>query len=114
MNIKREDIEIMSPAGNFEALQAAIQGGADSVYFGVGELNMRSHSANNFLIDDLPKIVEICRGNGVKSYLTLNIIIYDNELGQMRQTVDAACRAGVSAIIASDMAVIQYARKVGM
>jgi len=114
MNIKREDIEIMSPAGNFEALQAAIQGGADSVYFGVGELNMRSHSANNFLIDDLPKIVEICRGNGVKSYLTLNIIIYDNEIEQMRQTVDAACRAGVSAIIASDMAVIQYARKVGM
>ncbi len=114
MNIKREDIEIMSPAGNFEALQAAIQGGADSVYFGVGELNMRSHSANNFLIDDLPMIVEICRGNGVKSYLTLNIIIYDNEIEQMRQTVDAACRAGVSAIIASDMAVIQYARKVGM
>lgn len=114
MNIKREDIEIMSPAGNFEALQAAIQGGADSVYFGVGELNMRSHSANNFLIDDLPKIVEICRVNGVKSYLTLNIIIYDNEIEQMRQTVDAACRAGVSAIIASDMAVIQYARKVGM
>jgi putative protease len=114
MNIKREDIEIMSPAGNFEALQAAIQGGADSVYFGVGELNMRSHSANNFLIDDLPKIVEICRVNGVKSYLTLNIIIYDNEIEQMRQTVDAACRARVSAIIASDMAVIQYARKVGM
>jgi len=114
MNIKSTDIEIMSPAGNFEALHAAIQGGANSVYFGVGELNMRSHSANNFSAEDLPEIVSICRSNNVKSYLTLNIVIYDSDLEAMRKTVDAAHKAGVSAIIASDMAVILYARKMGV
>ncbi|AGY54697.1 Collagenase [Bacteroidales bacterium CF] len=114
MNIKSTDIEIMSPAGNFEALHAAIQGGANSVYFGVGELNMRSHSANNFSAGDLPEIVSICRSNNVKSYLTLNIVIYDSDLEAMRKTVEAAHEAGVSAIIASDMAVILYARKIGV
>jgi putative protease len=114
MNIKSTDIEIMSPAGNFEALHAAIQGGANSVYFGVGELNMRSHSANNFSAEDLPEIVTICRSNNVKSYLTLNIVIYDSDLEAMRKTVEAAHEAGVSAIIASDMAVILYARKMGV
>ncbi len=114
MNIKSTDIEIMSPAGNFEALHAAIQGGANSIYFGVGELNMRSHSANNFSAEDLPEIVSICRSNNVKSYLTLNIVIYDSDLEAMRKTVEAAQEAGVSAIIASDMAVILYARKMGV
>lgn len=114
MNIKSTEIEIMSPAGNFEALHAAIQGGANSVYFGVGELNMRSHSANNFSAGDLPEIVSICSSNNVKSYLTLNIVIYDSDLEAMRKTLEAAHDAGVSAIIASDMAVILYARKLGV
>ncbi|MFA6335270.1 MAG: U32 family peptidase [Bacteroidales bacterium] len=119
MTVKRgkrlaSEIEIMAPAGNYESLSAAIQGGANSVYFGVGELNMRSHSANNFLADDLGKIVEICRNNGVKSYLTLNIVLYDEDLPAMRKAIDAAKKAGVSAIIASDMAVILYAREMGM
>ncbi len=104
----------MSPAGNFEALTAAIQGGADAVYFGVGELNMRSHSANNFSPDDLPEIVKLCSENGVKSYLTLNIVLYDEDLEPMRKTVDAAYNAKVSAIIASDMSAILYARSVGL
>ena len=108
------NIEIMAPAGNFEALAAAVQGGADSVYFGVGELNMRSHSANNFSIGDLSEITRICKEGGVKSYLTLNIVLFDNDLAAMRETVDAAKTAGVSAIIASDMAVILYSREVGM
>ena len=108
------DIEIMAPAGNFESLVAAIQGGADSVYFGVGNLNMRSHSANNFGVDSLPEIARICREAGVKSYLTLNIVIYDKDLESMRQTLDAAVEAGISAVIASDVAVILYARERGM
>ena len=108
------DIEIMAPAGNFESLVAAIQGGADSVYFGVGNLNMRSHSANNFGVDSLPEIARICREAGVKSYLTLNIVIYDKDLESMRQTLDAAVEAGISAVIASDIAVILYARERGM
>lgn len=108
------EIEIMSPAGNFESLIAAIQGGANSVYFGVGNLNMRSHSANNFTKESLNEIVKICREAGVKSYLTLNIVLYDEDLAEMRRTVDEAKRAGVSAIIASDMAAILYAREAGV
>lgn len=108
------EIEIMAPAGNFESLMAAIQGGADAVYFGIGNLNMRSHSANNFSLENLQEITEICKGNGIRSYLTLNIVLYDQDLATMRETVDAAKNAGVSAIIASDMAVILYAREVGM
>lgn len=108
------NIEIMAPAGNFEALAAAVQGGADSVYFGVGELNMRSHSANNFSIENLSEIVRVCKEGGVKSYLTLNIVLFDDDLFAMRETVDAAKKAGVSAIIASDMAVILYSVGVGM
>ncbi|OFX78821.1 MAG: collagenase [Bacteroidetes bacterium GWE2_39_28] len=109
-----EDIEIMAPAGNFESLMAAIQGGANSVYFGIGNLNMRSHSANNFSEDSLEEIVRICREAGVKSYLTLNIVLYDEDIEPMRSAVDRAVKAGVSAIIASDMAAILYARKAGM
>lgn len=104
----------MAPAGNYEALMAAIQGGANAVYFGVGDLNMRSHSANNFSADSLGEIVRICRDNGVKSYLTLNIVLYDNDLPAMRQAIDAAREAGVTAVIASDMAAILYARKIGV
>ena len=107
-------MEIMAPAGNFECLHAAIQGGADSVYFGVGQLNMRSHSANNFSPDDLAEVVRICRGAGVKSYLTLNIVLYQEDLDAMRRTLDAAAAAGVDAVIASDMAAITYCRSIGM
>ena len=107
-------IEIMAPAGNFECLAAAIQGGANSVYFGVGNLNMRSHSANNFQPEDLAKITEICREHKVKSYLTLNIVIYDSETEDVRTALQAAKNAEVTAVIASDMAVIGMARQMGI
>ena len=104
----------MAPAGNFECLRAAIQGGADSVYFGVGRLNMRSHSANNFQPEDLAEVVRICREHGVKSYLTLNIVLYQQDLAPMRDALDAAKAAGVTAIIASDIAAIRYCRSIGL
>ena len=104
----------MAPAGNFECLRAAIQGGADSVYFGVGQLNMRSHSANNFGPQDLREVCRICREAGVKSYLTLNITLYQEDLDAMREALDAAKSAGVDAIIASDMAAIEYCREIGL
>lgn len=107
-------IEIMAPAGSYESLMAAIQGGADAVYFGVGKLNMRSRSSQNFSLDDLRNITSICSQHGVKSYLTLNAVIFNSELEEMRQTVDAAVQAGVSAIIASDVSVMEYARQQGM
>jgi len=107
-------LEIMAPAGNFECLHAAIQGGADSVYFGVEKLNMRSHSANNFKMTDLKEIVRICSEYGVKTYLTLNITLYDNDLEDMRKTLHAAKEAGITAVIASDMAAISYARSIGV
>ena len=110
----KKELEIMAPAGNFECLHAAIQGGADSVYFGVGNLNMRSHSANNFTPDDLTRIVGICREYGVKTYMTLNIVLYGEDLAPMREALDAAKAAGVNAIIASDMAAITYCRKIGL
>ena len=104
----------MAPAGNFECLAAAIQGGADSVYFGVGHLNMRSKSAGNFAPEELARVVEICHGAGVKAYLTLNITLYQEDLAAMRETLDAAKAAGVDAIIASDMACIAYCRRIGL
>ena len=104
----------MAPAGNFECLHAALQGGADSVYFGIGRLNMRSHSANNFAPDDLPEIVRICREKGVKTYMTLNIVLYGEDIAASHQALDAAKAAGVDAIIASDMAAILYCRKIGL
>jgi putative protease len=107
-------LEIMAPAGNFECLQAAIQGGANSVYFGVGQLNMRSHSANNFAPEDLAEVCRICREAGVKSYLTLNIVLYDEDLPAMRETLLAAREAGITAVIASDMAAIACARSLGI
>lgn len=109
-----ERIEIMAPAGNFECLRAAIQGGADSVYFGVGQLNMRSHSANNFAAENLAEVVRICNEAGVKSYLTLNIVLYQGDLDAMRRILDLAKEAGVSAVIASDMAAIMYCSQIGL
>ena len=110
----RNELEIMAPAGNFECLMAAIQGGANSVYFGVGHLNMRSHSANNFSIEDLPEVVRICSEYGVRTYLTLNIVLYPEDIEEAHSTLDAAKAAGVSAVIASDMAAIMYCRQIGM
>lgn len=109
-----KDVEIMAPVGSYEALMAAIDAGADSVYFGVGSLNMRSHSANNFDLEDLKQICDIAKQNGVKTYLTLNTVIYDEETEYMHEVIDAAKNNGVSAIIASDMSVIAYANSVGM
>ena len=112
--MKRNDIEIMAPAGSYESLMAAIQGGADSVYFGVEQLNMRAASSNNFTIDDLRKIVGICKKHGLKSYLTVNVVVYDHEIQQMRSIVDAAVESGVTAVIASDLSVINYAFSKGI
>ena len=113
-DMDRKELEIMAPAGNFECLHAAIQGGADSVYFGVGRLNMRSHSAANFSPEDLAEVVRICREAGVRSHLTLNIVLYEEELADMRAALDAAKAAGVDAVIASDMAAIEYCRRIGL
>ena len=107
-------VEIMSPVGSYESLSAAIAAGAGSVYFGVGAMNMRSRSAANFSLDDLANIVNICHEHQVKSYLTVNTIIYNDEIERMRELLDAAKACGVTAIIASDMAVIQYAREIGV
>ncbi len=112
--MQREDIEIMAPVGSYESLMAAIQGGANSVYFGIEKMNMRSRSSNNFTFDDLQKISSIAKEAGLKTYLTVNTVVYDEELVLMRQIVDAAKRAGITAIIASDMAVITYANEVGV
>jgi putative protease len=112
--ISRNDIEIMAPAGSYESLTAAIQGGADSVYFGAEELNMRAASSVNFNLKDLRKIAEICSGNNIKTYLTLNVVVYDNEIDQMHRLVDAAAESGISAIIASDLSVIDYAFRSGI
>lgn len=112
--MNRHDFEIMAPVGSFESLAAAIDAGADAVYFGVQGLNMRSRSSVNFTLDDLHMIVHTCREAGVKTYLTVNIIVYDSDLDDMRATIDAAAEAGISAIIASDIAAISYARQRGV
>ena len=111
MNAK--DFEIMAPVGSREALAAAIQAGADSIYFGIERLNMRAHSASTFTIDDLKEIALTCHEHGMKSYLTVNTIIYGEDLPLMREIIDAAHEAGISAVIASDVAVMQYCREVG-
>lgn len=108
------DIEIMAPVGSYEALSAAIQAGAGSVYFGIGHLNMRSRSTKNFSLEDLRTIAEICASHGVKSYVTVNTVVFDEEMDEMRSLLDTIKNAGVSAIIASDQSVIQYARKIGV
>ena len=108
------DYEIMAPVGSYESLMAAIQGGADSIYFGIEGLNMRAKSSNNFTIDDLHHIARICREHNLKSYLTVNTIIYNDDMSLMRRIVDAAREANLSAIIASDVAVLMYARSIGV
>lgn len=108
-----DEFEIMAPVGSRESLAAAIQAGADSVYFGIGQLNMRSHSANPFTIDDLREIAQTCNEKGIKTYLTVNTIIYGEDIETMHEIVDAAKEAGISAIIASDVAVMTYCQKVG-
>ncbi|MDD6076366.1 MAG: U32 family peptidase [Bacteroidales bacterium] len=105
--------EIMAPVGSREALAAALQAGADSIYFGIEALNMRAHSANHFTIRDLHEIAETCANHGVKSYLTVNTIIYDTDLELMQQICRAAKEAGISAIIASDVAVLSYCQEIG-
>jgi putative protease len=112
--MKRSDIEIMAPAGSWESLRAAIQGGADSVYFGVEKLNMRARSSDNFTTADLPAIASLCRENGLRSYLTLNIVVYDEEISEMRDIVSAAAKAGISAVIATDQAAIYAAKEAGI
>ena len=114
MSFKRKDIEIMAPVGSYESLRAAIDAGADSVYFGVGQLNMRSRSAANFTLDDLARIVSIARRHNVKTYLAVNTLLYDADLPAMRQTMDRARTEGVSAVIVSDQAGILYARSIGL
>ena len=109
-----KNIEIMAPVGSYEALAAAIQAGAGSVYFGIGRLNMRSRSAKNFTLDDLRQLAETCNANGVKSYVTVNTVIYDEEMEEMHQLLDAIKANGISAIIASDQSVIHYARQIGV
>ena len=114
MNANIKDFEVMAPVGSRDSLAAAIKAGADSVYFGVERLNMRSHSANHFTIDDLREIAATCEEHGIRSYLTVNTIIYGEDLDTMRQIIDAACEAKVSAVIASDVAVMMYCRERGM
>lgn len=108
------DFEIMAPVGSYDSLAAAIQGGADSIYFGIEGLNMRAKSSNNFTLDDLKNIVKICQENNMKSYLTVNTIIYDNDINLMHQIVDAAKAANLTAVIASDVSVMMYARSIGV
>ena len=112
--MERKDFEIMAPVGSRESLAAAFQAGADSVYFGIGALNMRSKSANEFTINDLKEIAELCKSHGVKSYLTVNTVIYDEDISLMREIIDAAAESGISAVIASDAAVMMYCRERGM
>ena len=108
-----QNYEVMAPVGSRESLAAAIQAGADSVYFGIGQLNMRSHSANHFTIDDLREIAATCEEHGIKTYLTVNTIIYGEDLEAMREICDAAKEAHISAVIASDVAVMAYCRQIG-
>ena len=108
-----KDFEIMAPVGSRESLAAAIQAGADSVYFGIEKLNMRAHSASTFTIDDLREIAATCEEHGIKTYLTVNTIIYNEDIPLMHEIVDAAKDAGISAVIASDVAVMTYCNKVG-
>ena len=112
--MNRKDIEIMAPAGSWESLRAAIGGGADSVYFGVGQLNMRARSSDNFTVGELPAITEVCRENGIRSYLTLNIVLHDDETDAVREILSAAKKAGVTAVIATDQAAIIAAREAGL
>lgn len=112
--MERKDFEIMAPVGSYESLAAAISAGADAVYFGIEGLNMRSRSSVNFTLDDLAAIAATCREAGVKTYLTVNTVIYDSDMDRCHEIIDAARKAGITAIIASDIAAITYARSVGV
>lgn len=112
--MQRSDFELMAPAGSLEAMMAAFQGGADAVYFGVGHLNMRAHSARSFTEDDLPELAKRCVDHGVKSFLTVNTVLYDEDLGAMRAVMEKAARAGISAVIVADVAAMLAARAVGL
>lgn len=113
MDLKEKDFEIMAPVGSYESLMAAIQGGADSIYFGIEGLNMRSRSSNNFTTNDLRKIVAICQEHGLKSYLTVNTVIYGEDIPVMQEIIRTAKEAGISAIIAADVAAMSYANSIG-
>jgi len=110
--MKRSEIELMAPVGSYESLMAAVQGGANSIYFGIEQLNMRSRSANNFTFEDLRKIASLCKENNMKSYLTVNTVLFDHDIKLMYKIVDAAKKSGVTAIIASDVSAIMYARSI--
>lgn len=110
----KQTIEIMAPAGSWESMMAGIKAGANSVYFGVEQLNMRARQTNNFTVDDLPEVARVCKEHNVKSYITLNTIIYDHDISLMRRIIDQAKEAGITAVIASDLAVMNYCRKKGM
>ena len=114
MQRKRTDIDLMAPVGSYESLMAAIQAGSNSIYFGIEQLNMRARSSNNFTFDDLRNIVEICDKHNVRTYLTVNTIIYDEEMEKMHKVIDVAAENHVTAVIASDIAVMQYARSKGV
>lgn len=114
MDKNSNEFEIMAPVGSRESLAAAIHAGADSVYFGIGRLNMRSHSANHFTIDDLKEIAGTCKAQGIKTYLTVNTVIYGEDIETMHEIVDAARAAGITAVIASDVAVMMYCRQAGV
>lgn len=107
-------VELMAPAGSFEAMSAAIKAGANSIYFGVEQLNMRTKSTHNFTLEDLPEIARICQENGLKSYLTLNTIVYDHDINLMKRILDSAKESKITAVIASDHAVMNYAKKIGL
>lgn len=109
-----QEYEIMAPVGSRESLAAAIQAEAGSIYFGIGQLNMRSHSANHFTIEDLKEIAETCNERGIKTYLTVNTVIYGEDINAMREIIDAAKAANITAVIVSDVAVMVYCRQVGM
>jgi len=114
MKNKKYNVELLAPAGSYESLQAAIKNGADAIYFGVGAINMRSQSAANFDLEDLKKIAKICKENKIKSYLTVNTVLYDHDINMMKCLIDTAKTSGVSAVIVSDMAAIQYAHSIKM
>ena len=112
--MRRDEIEIMAPVGSYEALMAAIHAGAGSVYFGVEHLNMRARSANNFSLEDLKEIASRCQKAGVKTYLTINVEVFDEEFSILSEVLHAARAAGISAVIAADMSVIQQCRELGI
>ena len=112
--MRDKNIEVMAPVGSWESLSAAIKAGCNSVYFGIEQLNMRARSSINFTTEDLAKIAEQCKENNVKSYITINTVLYDHDITLMKSIIDAAKENGIDAIIASDHAAMNYAKKIGL